>query len=70
MHGERALVVVLGDYLDSGRRSRDVGRSPVPPSSCRHTRIALCGNHEEAFRRLLVNRKLFQSRRALQVWKL
>lgn len=53
IHSARALVVMLGDYLDRGRRSREVIEHLCRPTDPGLTRIALCGNHEEAFRRLL-----------------
>lgn len=51
--GNDALVVYLGDYVDRGPSSRDVLEhfcNPAP-QSCR--RITLCGNHDEAFLKLL-----------------
>jgi serine/threonine protein phosphatase 1 len=51
--GEEALLVYLGDYVDRGPSSRDVLEHfcRPPPFSCR--RITLCGNHDEAFLKLL-----------------
>lgn len=53
IHGERALVVTLGDYVDRGRRSRDVIEHLCRSGDEGFSRVTLCGNHEEAFRRLL-----------------
>jgi len=53
IHAEKTLVVLLGDYLDRGRRSRDVIEHLCRPPAAGDKRITLCGNHEEAFRRFL-----------------
>ncbi len=52
VHAERTLVVMLGDYIDRGRSSREVIEHLCRPPEG-FERITLCGNHEEAFRQLL-----------------
>ncbi len=59
IHAERALVVLLGDYLDRGPRSREVIEHLCRPAVTGHMRITLCGNHEEAFRRFLQKPEAF-----------
>jgi serine/threonine protein phosphatase 1 len=59
IHAERALVVLLGDYLDRGHHSREVIEHLCRPAAAGHRRIALCGNHDEAFRRLLEKPETF-----------
>lgn len=43
------LIVLLGDYVDRGKRSRDVLDHLCRPAPDGFHRIALCGNHDDAF---------------------
>lgn len=49
----RKLIVLLGDYVDRGNRSRDVLQHLCSPSPQGFSRIALCGNHDDAFLQFL-----------------
>lgn len=51
----RALIVLLGDYVDRGAHSCDVLEHLCQPSSPNIRRIALCGNHDDWFSRFLNN---------------
>jgi serine/threonine protein phosphatase 1 len=42
------LVILLGDYVDRGPKSREVIEHLIEPSSG-FERVALCGNHDDAF---------------------
>ncbi|WP_416068173.1 metallophosphoesterase family protein [Rhizobium sp. ZK1] len=53
--GGRALMVLVGDYVDRGARSRDVLEHLCQPSPRNIHRIALCGNHDDWFSRFLNN---------------
>jgi serine/threonine protein phosphatase 1 len=52
--GEK-LIVLLGDYVDRGKRSRDVLQHLCSPAPEGFHRVALCGNHDDAFLRFLDN---------------
>jgi serine/threonine protein phosphatase 1 len=52
--GEK-LIVLLGDYVDRGKRSRDVLQHLCLPAPAGFQRVALCGNHDDAFLRFLEN---------------
>ena len=47
------LIVLLGDYVDRGKRSREVLDHLCTPPPAGFTRIALCGNHDDLFLRFL-----------------
>ncbi|TCL69527.1 metallophosphoesterase family protein [Rhizobium sp. BK251] len=45
----RKLIVMLGDYVDRGARSKDVLEHLRKPLPAGFERVTLCGNHEDAF---------------------
>nr|WP_132525172.1 metallophosphoesterase family protein [Rhizobium sp. BK376] len=47
------LIVLLGDYVDRGKRSRDVLQHLCAPAPEGFHRVALCGNHDDAFFKFL-----------------
>ncbi len=47
------LIVLLGDYVDRGKRSRDVLQHLCSPAPEGFHRVALCGNHDDAFLQFL-----------------
>ncbi|MBD8688169.1 MULTISPECIES: metallophosphoesterase [unclassified Rhizobium] len=47
--GRKGLVVTLGDYVDRGRKSSAVISHLSSPDVKPFRRIALCGNHDQAF---------------------
>lgn len=47
------LIVLLGDYVDRGKRSRDVLQHLCAPAPEGFHRVALCGNHDDAFLRFV-----------------
>lgn len=51
----RALIVLVGDYVDRGARSCDVLEHLCQPSPPNIRRIALCGNHDDWFLKFLNN---------------
>lgn len=55
------LIVLLGDYVDRGERSADVIEHlcKSPPEG--FIRVALCGNHDDAFFRFLLDPKIAES---------
>lgn len=48
-----ALLVLLGDYIDKGAQSKEVIEHIARPVSGKITQIALCGNHDDEFLRLI-----------------
>lgn len=46
--GEK-LIVLLGDYVDRGKRSSDVLQHLCSPPPSGFRRVTLCGNHDDAF---------------------
>jgi serine/threonine protein phosphatase 1 len=47
------LIVLLGDYVDRGSRSKDVLQHLCSPPPDGFERVALCGNHDDMFLRFL-----------------
>jgi len=56
-----ALIVMLGDYVDRGSSSKDVVEHLCKPSPENIKQVTLCGNHDDAFLRLLEEPGLFPS---------
>ncbi|MBB3565348.1 serine/threonine protein phosphatase 1 [Rhizobium sp. BK512] len=48
-----ALLVLLGDYIDRGTQSKEVIEHITKPANGKITQVALCGNHEDEFLRLI-----------------
>jgi serine/threonine protein phosphatase 1 len=53
--GKTGLVVFLGDYVDRGPDSAKVVEHLLTPSTLGLRRLALCGNHDEIFSRLMTD---------------
>ena len=53
------LVVLLGDYVDRGPRSRHVLDHLIRPSELGLKRLPLCGNHDDVFLRFLDEPKTY-----------
>ena len=51
----RKLIVMLGDYVDRGRSSRQVLEHLAGPPPAGFERISLCGNHDDLFLRFLTD---------------
>lgn len=45
---ERNLIVMMGDYIDRGPKSRDVIEHLIGPAPAGFQRVCLAGNHEQA----------------------
>jgi serine/threonine protein phosphatase 1 len=56
-----ALIVMLGDYVDRGISSKDVLEHLSKPTPANIKQVALCGNHDDAFLRLLEEPDLLPS---------
>jgi serine/threonine protein phosphatase 1 len=56
--GRNGLVVLLGDYVDRGPRSRDVLDHLIKPSELGLKRLPICGNHDDIFLRYLTKPSL------------
>lgn len=56
-----ALIVMLGDYVDRGVSSKDVLEHLGRPTPLNIKQVALCGNHDDAFLRLLEEPDLLRS---------
>jgi len=55
----QGLVVLLGDYIDRGPRSRHVIDHLIKPSELGLKRLPLCGNHDDVFLRYLEEPRLY-----------
>ncbi|MBW9055954.1 metallophosphoesterase family protein [Rhizobium mesosinicum] len=56
-----ALIVMLGDYVDRGPSSMDVIEHLCKSTPANIKQVTLCGNHDDAFLRLLEEPDLFPS---------
>lgn len=55
------LLVLLGDYIDRGAQSKEVIEHLSRPVTGKITQIALCGNHDDEFLRLIGDPNYFFS---------
>ena len=53
LSGRKGLVVLLGDYVNRGPASCQVIDYLIAPSEFGLTRLPLCGNHDDAFSRII-----------------
>lgn len=60
-YGGSVLLVLLGDYIDKGAQSKEVIEHISRPVSERIIQIALCGNHDDEFLRLIEEPNNFRS---------
>jgi len=54
-HPGTKLIILLGDYVDRGPDSRTVLEALEAPPARGFTRIALCGNHDDEFAKMVRN---------------